>query len=79
MAPPTTPELLLEERSRETNAEGVATTTPPPAMAISAQPGPAMQNSTADGQLAETPQPVRTPGSEEGIMETSERSEGMAE
>ncbi|XP_057202748.1 ataxin-2-like protein isoform X2 [Triplophysa rosa] len=78
-APPTTLELLPEERSRETNAEDMATATPPPATPISAQPGPALQNSTADGQSAETPQPARTPGSEEGKMETSERSEGMAD
>lgn len=77
--PPTTPDISTEERSRETNAEGVTTTTPPPATAISGQSGPAMQNSAADGQSAETPQPLRTPGSEEGKTETSERSEGMAD
>ncbi|KAL0198066.1 hypothetical protein M9458_006606, partial [Cirrhinus mrigala] len=82
-APPTTPsaELPAEERSRETNAEGVATTTPPPATNIStpsALSGPAMQNPTAEGQTSGTPQPARTPGSEEGKPEASERSEGMA-
>ncbi|XP_065136771.1 ataxin-2-like protein isoform X1 [Paramisgurnus dabryanus] len=77
-APITTPELPAEERGRETNAEGVANATPPP-VAPSAQSGPAMQNSTGDGQLAETPQPARTPGSEESKTETSERSEGMAD
>ncbi|XP_050962059.1 ataxin-2-like protein isoform X2 [Labeo rohita] len=83
-APPTNPgtELPAEERSRETNAEGVATTTPPPATNISAPSalsGPAMQNPTAEGQTSGTPQPPRTPGSEEGKPEASERSEGMAD
>uniref|UniRef100_A0A9J7X0K2 Ataxin 2-like n=2 Tax=Cyprinus carpio TaxID=7962 RepID=A0A9J7X0K2_CYPCA len=83
-APPSTPttELPAEERSRETNAEGVATTTPPPATSISAPSalsGPAMQNSTAEGQTSGTPQPARTPGIEEGKPEASERPEGMAD
>ncbi|XP_016342452.1 ataxin-2-like protein isoform X2 [Sinocyclocheilus anshuiensis] len=78
-APPTTPtaELPAEDRSRETNAEGAATTTPPPATSISAPS--AMQNPTAEGQTSGTPQPARTPGSEEGKPEASERSEGMAD
>ncbi|XP_042583085.1 ataxin-2-like protein isoform X3 [Cyprinus carpio] len=83
-APPTTPnaELPAEERSRETNAEGAATTTPPPATSISApsaMSGTAMKNPTAEGQTSGTPQPARTPGSEEGKPEASERSEGMAD
>ncbi|XP_016406974.1 ataxin-2-like protein isoform X2 [Sinocyclocheilus rhinocerous] len=83
-APPTTPtaELPAEDRSRETNAEGAATTTPPPATSISApsaMSGTAMQNPTAEGQTSGTPQPARTPGSEEGKPEASERSEGMAD
>ncbi|KAG1967593.1 ataxin-2-like protein isoform X1 [Pimephales promelas] len=79
-APPTslTAELPAEERSRETNAEGVATTTPPPATPISALSGTAMQNPTAERQTAGTPQPG-TPGSEEGKPEGAERSEGMTD
>ncbi|XP_067237823.1 ataxin-2-like protein isoform X1 [Chanodichthys erythropterus] len=83
-APPTTltAELAAEERSRETNAEGAATTTPPPTTPISAPSalsGTAMQNPTAEGQTAGTPQPARTPGSEEGKPEAGERSEGMTD
>uniref|UniRef100_A0A8C1TYT6 Ataxin 2-like n=1 Tax=Cyprinus carpio TaxID=7962 RepID=A0A8C1TYT6_CYPCA len=66
---------------RETNAEGAATTTPPPATSISApsaMSGTAMKNPTAEGQTSGTPQPARTPGSEEGKPEASERSEGMS-
>lgn len=82
-APPTTltAELPAEERSRETNAEGVATITPPPATPISAPSalsGTAMQNPTAERQTSGTPQPG-TPGSEEGKPEAAERSEGMTE
>ncbi|XP_051994863.1 ataxin-2-like protein isoform X1 [Xyrauchen texanus] len=76
---PASAELPAVERSREINAEGVATTTPPPATSISAPSalcGPAMQNPTAEGQSEGTPQPARTPGSEEGKPETAERSEG---
>ncbi|CAM4386939.1 unnamed protein product [Leuciscus chuanchicus] len=82
-APPTTlnAELPAEERSRETNAEGVATTTPPPATPISAPSalsGTAMQNPTAERQTVGTPQPG-TPGSEEGKPEAAERPEGMTD
>ncbi|XP_051987976.1 ataxin-2-like protein isoform X2 [Xyrauchen texanus] len=71
-----------EERSRETSTEGAATTPPPSATSISATSalsGPAMQNPIAEGQLVGTPQPARTPSSEEGKPETAERSEGMTD
>ncbi|XP_067269322.1 ataxin-2-like protein isoform X2 [Pseudorasbora parva] len=82
-APPTTltTELPAEDRSRETNAEGVAITTPPPTTTISAPSalsGTAMQNPTIEGQTGGTPQPARTPGSEEGKPE-AERSEGVTD
>ncbi|TRY95623.1 hypothetical protein DNTS_017829 [Danionella cerebrum] len=77
--PPTTPvtELPAEERASGIIPEGVSGSTPPQTPPISATS--ALQNPPADVHTTGAPPPARTPGSEDGKMEASERSEGMAD
>ncbi|XP_028841673.1 ataxin-2-like protein isoform X2 [Denticeps clupeoides] len=80
-------EHLLEDRGREMSVEGVVS--PAPASVSSSTPSvsipaPASQTAAAappalDRQTAGTPQPARTPGSEESRPEVSERPDGVAD
>ncbi|KAJ8402614.1 hypothetical protein AAFF_G00366970 [Aldrovandia affinis] len=59
-----------EERGREKEGEGMGTST----TALLA-----LQTAAADRQSPATPQPARTPGSEESRLETAERAEGITD